>query len=273
MTHTTTSKAYFVALTAVLAGVSPAAAQSERPQQSVEEQVRQAEKYAAAAYEAYQGGEPAEAVSLYRRAYDVVASAAMLYNMARIYDARLLDRPLAITFYRRYVADPGAVADLIRTANQRLLELKAAEAAALEPRTPALFAPAKGSEAAVEAGVDGEWSPWRLGSVIAGLVGVAGVAVGTGYGLSALSESDTVDEYCDGNACRAQRGVDAANSATDKAFVATLGFAVGGALVATSAALFFLAPKGALEWESLSGVEWSPIATASELGFGVTGSF
>jgi tetratricopeptide (TPR) repeat protein len=60
-----------------------------------------AEKKAAQAFEAYQAKRFAEAVGLYLEAHRAAPNADVLYNVARIYDAKLGDRPLAISFYRR----------------------------------------------------------------------------------------------------------------------------------------------------------------------------
>jgi len=53
-----------------------------------------------------------------------------LHNIARIYDTKLGDRPLASNFYRRYITGAGAVADRIQLANQLLVALREAELAA-----------------------------------------------------------------------------------------------------------------------------------------------
>ena len=86
-----------------------------------------AERRAADAFTAYNKKEYAAAIALYLEAYDAVPSGSILYNIARIYDLKLHNRPSAIAFYRRYLADPGAQTDLVDISNQRLHELRGAQ--------------------------------------------------------------------------------------------------------------------------------------------------
>src|SRR6185436_18211441 len=91
--------------------------------------VNLAERRAAEAFAAYNKKEYAAAIALYLEAYDATPSGAILYNIARIYDLKLHNRPSAIAFYRRYVADAGAQPDMIDIANHRLQQLRSAELA------------------------------------------------------------------------------------------------------------------------------------------------
>lgn len=204
-----------------------------------------AEQKAAQAYEAYQAKRFAESVALYLEAYAAAPSADTLYNVARIYDAKLGDRPLAINFYRRYITDPGAVADRIQVANERLQALRDAELAVAEapaePAAPRSAAPQPASSARAERRMtrDGGWSTGEwAGAILAG-TGVVAIGIGTGFGVAAMDDTRTVRDLCDGNLCREQRGIDAAESATDLARVSTIAFASGGALLALGAAFYF----------------------------------
>jgi tetratricopeptide (TPR) repeat protein len=203
-----------------------------------------AEQKAAQAFEAYQGKRFAEAVALYIEAHDVAPNADILYNVARIYDTKLGDRPLAINFYRRYIADPGAVRDRIQIANERLSALREAELAATQPapssesNEPAAtmhVVSLRSDEPAPEPG----WNGAEVTGVIMGVVGIAAVGVGAGFGLSAMAETSTVRDLCEGNLCSDQRGIDAAATAKDHALVSTIGFASGGALLALGATFYF----------------------------------
>lgn len=267
-----------LALSSVLAGTSLAGAETPAatPESSAATTAL-AEDYAEQAYQAYQARRHADAIALYRKAYDTFPSADMLYNIARIYDTGLKDRPLAITFYRRYVADPGAVPERIRMANGRLAQLKEAEAVAIAvqsatrsyPRVPA--APWPGPPIR-DRGEQLFWSRWRVVSVATGAAGVLALGVGAGYGLSAMAKADIVDQVCEGNLCRDQRGVDASYAARDRATLATLGVAVGGGLVAASALMFFLAPGADPPGEGQS-LAFAPLATPSQMGIQVGGAF
>lgn len=202
-----------------------------------------AEQKAAQAYEAYQDKRFAAAVALYVEAYDAAPNADILYNIARIYDTQLGDRPLAINFYRRYIADPGAVPDRIQIANERLFALREAELAAARPAPqPVPTAPQptpQGVSPRTDHGPEPGWNGAELTGAIMGALGVAAVGVGAGFGVAAMDEARTVHDLCDGNVCSGQRGIDAAEKANDHAFISTIGFASGGALLALGATFYF----------------------------------
>lgn len=69
--------------------------------------------------------------------------------------------------------------------------------------------------------------------------GIVGLGIGTGFGFAAMADTKTMRDLCDGNLCREQRGIDAAENATDHARISTIGFASGGALLALGAAFYF----------------------------------
>jgi tetratricopeptide (TPR) repeat protein len=204
-------------------------------------EVALAEKKAAQAFEAYQAKRFAEAVGLYLEAHRAAPNADILYNVARIYDAKLGDRPLAISFYRRYIADPGAVADRIQVANERLITLREAELAVARaaPATDAPPAtPSDGSGSAASALEPGWSTPEVIGAVM-GITGVVAIGVGAGFGIAAMRETQTMHDLCEGNVCSEQRGIDAAESASDHATISTIGFVSGGALLAFGAAFHY----------------------------------
>jgi hypothetical protein len=235
------------------------------------------ERYAARAFEAYRQRDYPSAITLYQKALDAAPSADILYNMARVYDVGLRDRTLAISFYNRYVGDPGAVAKQIETANKRLVELRAAELAAMAPAPtnpePTLGGPAPpAAPAPVAASVDSS-SGVSLGAVVAGSVGLVGIGLGVGFGFAAKSDLDESERYCDGNQCTSQRGVDAAKSAAREANVATVGFVAGGALLALGSVLWFMGDAPEEQPEPAGGLGWSPHIGPDELSLSVSGSF
>lgn len=85
-----------------------------------------------------------------------------------------------------------------------------------------------------------------LGIVAAG-AGVAGLGVGTVFGLISISKKNAADEQCRGpelNLCT-QKGVDDGQSAIEAGNVSTIAFIAGAALVAGGAVLYFTAPDAA----------------------------
>jgi tetratricopeptide (TPR) repeat protein len=209
-------------------------------------EIAAAEQKAAQAFQAYRERRFGEAVALYLEAYRAAPSADILYNVARIYDAKLGDRPLAISFYRRYIADPGAISDRIQIANERLVTLRDAELAATRPSPAAQGAPesgaavpASGAPAQGAASAGSGWNGAEVTGVLLGATGIVALGVGAGFGLAALQERETMRDLCEGNVCSEQRGIDSAASASDHATVSTIAFASGGALLALGAAFYF----------------------------------
>jgi hypothetical protein len=283
MTRTLVRTALASALVLGLGAAMPAHAHAQptaSPQQTTE--VEQAEAYAADAYEAYQRKDYTTAVALYRKAYEAAPTADILFNIARIYDIGLGDRSLAMLFYQDYVVDPEAEDDRIEVAFERIGQLQAAERAAHEPQaaqapTPA---PAPRTAAPVRPSADVEliepsapWTSLRVGGIVAGTVGLVSIGIGAGFGVAALSDASTAREYCDGDVCSSQRGVDAVHSATKSADIATVSFALGGALVAAGGLLLWLDDGPSTSHADSAKLEWSPIASESELGMALSGKW
>jgi hypothetical protein len=272
-----------LAISIGIAGHSSLARAGDPPQASESRNVGVAERRAAEAYDAYTRKDYVSAVALYLEGYDASPSATILYNIARIYDTKLVDRPLAMTFYRRYITDPGADTERIRFANERLTELRAAEAlsADLAHATPGASSakptPLATPNAAPPLAVEGErggWSALRWTGATLGVLGIAGVSVGTVWGLAAASKASTARQTCAGSRCTTQTGVDAAHAASEKATISTVGFVVGGALLAAGTALFFAgAEKKGPERPSIAKLDWDASVNSSELTLGLKGTW
>ncbi|MGC4088796.1 MAG: hypothetical protein QM756_13025 [Polyangiaceae bacterium] len=80
----------------------------------------------------------------------------------------------------------------------------------------------------------------RTLALVAGGVGVVGVAVGSIFGLRSMSKHDDAEQHCDGNACRDQQGVDLKSQAIHAGNVSTVAFVLGGVGLATGATLWFV---------------------------------
>lgn len=266
-------------LAATDASAQPAAGSAQATQ------VEQAEAYAADAFEAYQRKDYTTAVALYRQAYEAAPTADILFNIARIYDIGLGDRSLAMLFYQDYVVDPEAEDDRIEVAFERIGQLQAAERAAHEPQAaapPSAPAPALAGPTPVRARRGPEvdviepsapWTSLRVGGIVAGTVGLVSIGIGAGFGVAALSDASTAREYCDGDVCSSQRGVDAVHSAAKNADIATVSFALGGALVAAGGLLLWLDDGPPASHADSAKVSWSPIASESELGVALSGKW
>jgi tetratricopeptide (TPR) repeat protein len=200
-------------------------------------EIARAEAYAADAFTAYTRKDYSSAIALYQKALESAPSADILYNLARIYDAKLKNRSLAIEYYRRYTLDTDADPNRLRVANARLSELRELEAIAAESPAPATPVVPGASErpptrvATPQAATQNRGlSGMQVAGLVTGALGVAGLGVGIGFGFAAKSSVDVADRFCDGNACSTQRGVDASRDAADAATVSTIAFVAGGAL-------------------------------------------
>jgi len=261
-----------VALSIVSARISPALAQET----AASNDVARAESYAAEAFEAYNRKDYTEAVVLYMKALEASPSADILYNLAKIYDTKLKDRELAMKFYRRYIADPGAEPERVRQANSRLAELRELETAASAP------APAAGGKAGPKtADAAGEarklppdqgagLSTLQIAGLVTGLVGIGSLAVGTVFGLAAKSDADTAKELCNGNDCVDQSGVEAAKDASKKATISTVSFVAGGALTVVGAVLLVSGSRTTPEHDT-AGLSFTPYFGPGSLGTNVSG--
>jgi tetratricopeptide (TPR) repeat protein len=243
------------------------------------------EQRAAEAFQAYSKKDYAAAVALYLQAYEAAPSGSILYNIARIYDTKLADRPLAISFYRRYIADPGAYTERIELANQRLKQLREAEAltatlSGSDAKAKDVDAPAARAQSEhprterapnVSQRAETGWSTLRWTGVAFSVLGVAALGTGAGFGLAAMSRASTARELCDGNACISQRGVDAAGSADRAATISNIGFLAGGGLVLTGATLFLLGGDASSEKSGEAGLGVNARASSSSAALEVSG--
>jgi tetratricopeptide (TPR) repeat protein len=261
-----------------------------------------AERYAAEAFDAYERHDHARAVRLYEQALQAAPSADILYNIARVCDLGLRDRPRAIQYYERYLAEPAAVPARVEVARSRLTELRAAERASLELASVE-FADAERASAAntsaqaqlseiagdfpldsagpVPAGPREELSdepedaglrPLQTAALALGSMGLAGIGIGVGFGLAAQAHSDEWRRDCDGNVCTSPAGIEAAEAAERQATIATVGFAAGGGLLVLGTALWLLDPGDEPRREA-SGLRVVPLLQGSYAGARVSGSF
>ena len=115
------------------------------------------------------------------------------------------------------------------------------------PASPPVEATAKAAETpqptkAAEPPEGGFWSQ-RWPAVAAGAVGVAGIAVGSVFGLKSMSKKQAASKHCDGADCRDLVGVALRNDALAAGNISTIGFVVGGVGLATGAVLWFVLPS------------------------------
>jgi hypothetical protein len=108
-----------------------------------------------------------------------------------------------------------------------------------------------------------------LGLVVVG-VGVAGMAVGTVFGLQASSKNDDAGAHCRGSLCDAE-GIRLDKQGRDDATISTIGFIAGGALAAGGLVLLLTAPSGREKPSSL--VQGARVAVSAGGAAGPTVTF
>jgi tetratricopeptide (TPR) repeat protein len=280
MSRQSLTRALAIPLTAgLLLSAAVPMARAEAPTTATRD-VALAEQHAAEAFEAYKRGDHARAVVLYHNAFTAAPSADILYNIARVYDLGLGNRQQAIEFYERYTSQPDAVPNRIEAARQRLLELHASEHANTSvpgmdsiAREFPLDAPVTAVPRSAPPEDEDDLGPLTVAAISVGTAGLVGVGIGVGFGLSARSESEVWKSDCEGNACTSQNGVDAAEAASRRATIATLGFGVGGGLLALAAVLWLVDGTGDDDSKDFSSLDFAPRASGSELGGVVGGHF
>ena len=83
----------------------------------------------------------------------------------------------------------------------------------------------------------------RVIALVVGGVGVAGLAVGSIFGLRAIAKQKEAHTTCDGSECTSQGGVDAGKDAYQAGTISTIGMVAGVAGLAGAATLWFTAPS------------------------------
>lgn len=103
-----------------------------------------------------------------------------------------------------------------------------------------------------------------IGLALAGL-GIAGIGMGTVFGLQAKFRLDESNTYCRGNICDQEVGVERRKQAKESAQVATYTF--GAAIVTglTGAALYFFAPRESLQKDVAIAPTWTRGGAGAEV--------
>ncbi|MGK0358123.1 MAG: tetratricopeptide (TPR) repeat protein [Bradymonadia bacterium] len=201
----------------------------------------------------YSAGDYADAVEMYLEAYRLGKAAALLYNVAVIYDRKINDRQLAITYYRRYIAAPDADPSAASRATERVQTLKTAQAKADAQRRTEELASAQRRRDAAEArdapppapraAMSTTIKPAEPNRIVGWLVtgaGVVALGAGVGYGLGAASDQTAFDD-----SASLTEKQDLRNSGQQKALIADVLMGVGAAALITGVVLLVTADTDA----------------------------
>jgi hypothetical protein len=111
----------------------------------------------------------------------------------------------------------------------------------------------------------------QIGGIVAAGLGVAGIAVGSVFGLKAIGKNnDSKSSGCSGSVCADADAVQARDDARSAGNVATIAFVAGGVLAATGVTLLVVGKPKRSEQASMSVV---PSVAANHWGLSMQGAF
>jgi hypothetical protein len=138
---------------------------------------------------------------------------------------------------------------------------------------PALMPDEKANPFVPPNGNGGGSSGLRIAGFVAGGVGLAGIAVGAGFGLAAIGRNNEAnDAGCEGKVCPTDAAADLRRDARSLALVSTIGFGAGLACAGAGVALILISSGGDAPAPS-AGLRLIPAAGPGGAGALVTGSF
>jgi hypothetical protein len=126
-----------------------------------------------------------------------------------------------------------------------------------------------GAEGAVTGGGWSRGTAHTL-ALVSGGTGLLGIAVGTGFGVDAISKKSGYQQQQVNGQCVKESCVTLSTEAVNAATASTIGFVVGGALAATGVVLWLTAPKRGSDASTVAVV---PMVGAQSMGAGVLGSW
>jgi hypothetical protein len=136
--------------------------------------------------------------------------------------------------------------------------------------TPPPPGPASGAPASPRTDTPAESEPDHTVAYVVGGVGIIGIGVGSYFGLRAMSKNSDAEAFCKTkNVCTDQQGIDLTEDAKDAAVISNIAFALGGAALATSVVLYFMAPGG----NETTALRLAPTVAKNGAGLSVGGTF
>ncbi|MCB9588689.1 MAG: hypothetical protein H6718_24985 [Polyangiaceae bacterium] len=158
-----------------------------------------------------------------------------------------------------------------------LIKAKGEPAAEAPPETPPPAVTPTPAPAPGPRGDEGtsDGSGQRTAGIIVGGLGLAGIAVGSVFGLQAISKNSDAEKFCPrGSECDSQQGVDLTDDAKSAATVSNIAFGVGAAALIGGLVLYFTAPDKP-QAARLQRNRWqvSPVFGGGTTGFGFMGAF
>jgi tetratricopeptide (TPR) repeat protein len=239
----------------VLAGAVavPAAAHA----QPAPNDAKLAEELAQQAFDAYQKGDFAAAIALYKKAYQSSAAGVILFNIANIYDKKLKDKEQAFDYYRKYLRSGDTEPELVKRASERIdtvrAEIEAGKRTQEEERNAAAGGSNPNGSGTVAPGTvvlpppppppDPPRTATQKLGLAAGGVGLATLAGGGLFAYLARSKNKDAAGSCNDRVCQDDAGLQAVKDARKWANLST-GFVIAGAaLITTGVVLYIYGPS------------------------------
>ncbi|MFZ5440317.1 MAG: tetratricopeptide repeat protein [Myxococcota bacterium] len=232
------------------------------------DRAQQAQYYVDLGYAAYQREEWSKAIALYLESYKAVPSPDVLFNIAVIYERKLGNKAQALEYYQRHNAATDARPELVAKATARIDELsREASSPKVTTPTPAVTATAPAPAASKGSAKTG----LLIGGIASSALGLAGLGVGAGFGVSAIGKMDAAKaEGCAQGACPDAASAALVRGAFADGNVATIGFVAGGVLVAAGITFFALSASSDAP---ATAIHLTPTFGRDSGGFALSGSF
>jgi serine/threonine-protein kinase len=198
-----------------------------------------------------------------------------LYGVAAPVDPGVVEIDAGAPGHRRYSAQVKVGPRAKEVVTVPKLEAEpAAEPLPASPPAPGL-APSvssgstEGAPSSVRTDSPPESEPDHTLAYVVGGVGIIGIGIGSYFGLRAISKNSDAEAFCKpGNACT-QEGLNLTEEADNAATISNIGFALGGAALATGVVLYFMAPGG----DETTALRVAPAVAKNGAGLSVGGTF
>jgi hypothetical protein len=202
---------------------------------------------------AYHARDYRRANEKFQQAYALDPDPNILYNIAKTYEL-LGDDAAALEKFEAFVNQPGADPGGRQKAKDKIAEIRARMSGGTKPSSAGTAAPAPPEQRLV------------IPTIIALGVGVAGVAVGTIFGVSALGKRSDLDSVCKDRACPDSSSSDISSLKTSST-VSTIGFVAGGVGLAGAAVLYLLGRPSKEHATTAGIVHVTPTVGPTSVGF------
>jgi len=231
------------------------------------ERTKQAQVYADQAYVAYQSQDWLKAIAMYIESYKLVASAEVLFNIATLYDKKVGNKQLALDYYERHNGAPDASSELIAKAAARINALRQKEG----PKPATTDTPVVPVTVTAPPPSDRRQT-FRTAGLVTGLLGLAGIGVGIGFGVVAIGKAGEAHAAgCMNNSCPDAASAEKDRSAFTSGTVSTVTLVLGGALAVVGITLVIIAPKKAAKKATRASLQLTPSVGPNSVGLGFSG--